>query len=214
MAYIEAYLDRPNPDRSKCWFCKSGRTNSAAISFKAWNQLMTMYRRSRVDTDPVVLAMEMQIFFEKYIRKPANKYRSREQEEIPEQRAIDIYWHCRKHIKEASNRLIQRLDELQEAADTIYEQNLYKPIRNVRGEVRLVVRKKELDAYLKLVKEERMMRKERPERMVLFSNDYCLDTSDVRGFANVQRPFYMDNMPSYLLGGGDPNTRRAIKNAT
>jgi hypothetical protein len=211
MVYVTAYLGTPNPDRSQCWFCRSGRTNSAAIPFKAWNQLMNMYRKSRVDTDPVVLAMEMAVFFEDYIRTPANKYRRSGQEKIPRQKAIDIYVHCRKHIKEASNRLIQRLEELQEIGDTIYETHLFKPIKNIRGETRLVARKKVIDSYLKIIKEERMTRKERPERMLLYSNDYCLDTSDVRGFSNTQRPFYMDNLPAFLLGGGDPGTRRAQK---
>jgi hypothetical protein len=174
---------------------------------------MTMYRKSRVDTDPIVLAMEMAVFFEKRIRQPGNKYKRPNQDEIPEQRAIDIYIHCRKHIKEASNRLLSRLDELQEIADSIYENALFKPIRDVRGNVRLIPRKKYIDPYLKIIKEERMMRKERPERMILFSNDYCLDTSDVRGFANTQRPFYLDNMPAYLLPGGDPSERRIQKTA-
>lgn len=211
MVYVQAYLGPANNDRSTCWFCKAARTNSAAIAFKAWNQLMNMYRKSRVDTDPVVLAMEMAKFFEKHIRIPGNKFKRPDQEEIPEQSAMDIYVHCRKHIKEASNRLLQRIEELQEIGDSIYESCLYKPVYDVRGRVILVPRKKYVDTYLKILTAERLMRKENPTKHLLCSQDYSLDTADVRGFANIQRPFYLDNMPSFALGGGDPGARRGTE---
>lgn len=203
MVYLSAYLGEPTDDRSKCWFCRSARTNSTAISFKAWNQLVGMYQKSRVDTDPIVLAMEMARHFEYEIRRPANKFRSRDQSEVPEQRPIDIYWHFRKHLKESSNRLLQRIEELQEIGDSLYETCLYKPVRDVRGRVVLVPRKKYIEPYLKIVTAERLLRKERPERMFLYANDYSLDASAFNGFANKQRPYYLDNMPSYVLGSKD-----------
>lgn len=148
LAYIEAYLGQPTRDRSLCWLCKVARTDSTAIAMKRYNEMVTMFIRSRIDTDPVVLAMEMAKFFEFHIRRPANKFRQPRQQEVPELRAVDIYWHFKVHMKESSNRLLQRLEELQEIGDTIYQNCLFKPVKDVRERWILVPRKKYIDPYV------------------------------------------------------------------
>lgn len=197
--YLDSYLGYPTRDRSKCWGCKSGRANSTAVSLRRYNEMINMYRRGRIDTDPVVLAIELFLFFEFFIRRPANKFKMAHQPEIPIWSARDIYEHMRKHIKEASNRIYVRLDQVTEAIDTIYENGLYKPVKNVMGNWVPMVRKKYIEPFLDLIKEERALAKLEPSKMFMFSNEYSITTSEVATFINKRKGFYLENPPSYVL---------------
>jgi len=181
--------------------------DSTAISLKKYNQMMRMYLKSRVDTDPIGLAQELEQFFEVEIRQEANANLREGQTPIPRLRAADIYWHCRRHIKDASNRLLQRIDELQEIGDSMFENAMFKPVVNARGRTVLIPRKKYINTYLKVVTQERLLRRERPESHFLYTQDYALG-SEVHGFINIKRPWYIDNLPAFFLGGRESQVRQ------
>ena len=200
MSYLVAHLGQPERDRSKCWLCHSFRMDSTAVSLKKYNKMMRMYLKGRVDTDPIVLSLELADHFEEEIRKEANQNLREGQLPVPQLRGADIYWHCRTHVKDASNRLLQRLDELQEIGDTMFQNALFKPVVNSRGRTVLVPRKKYVSSYLRVLTQERLFRREHPENHFLYTQDYALG-SEVHGFINVQRPWYWDNVPTSFLGG-------------
>jgi hypothetical protein len=203
LARVMAYFGRPpDEDPLDCWFCQAARLDSTAISMRRMNEMVDMYLRALLNTDQVALVIQLAKFFEFLIRQPANAKLQAGQHAIPPQHPIQIYWHIRIHVVEASNVLFQRASQLKEAADTISMRQLYEKQYDSDGNLFRAVRPEMVKPWLAILKEERLMRKEQPERMFLYSAAWAITPGSVNGFVNVDRPFYLENMPAYALGDG------------
>lgn len=194
---MRAYLGPENRDRTLCYLCRAARHDSAMCSMQAWDEMAAIFRKGQLETDPVVNAWNLSRHFELNIRRPANRHLKRGQTPIPELRAVDIYWHFKKHILEASNEVFETIRSIKEYEDDLLG-SARKAIVKADGTMSFAVRKK-YTPHLKAVwAEKRMWLSLQPHRLAMYNPTYGINVSDVSAFANKNQNFVQTNVEDYL----------------
>jgi len=184
-------------DRALCWLCRAARHDSALIPMAAFNDMAEIFKKGQLETDPVVNAWNLSAHFEVKIRQVANSHLRKRQTPIPELKAVDIYWHFRMHIFEASNEVFNTIQDIK-----AYERDLLgscrKAIIKADGTHSFAVRKKYTEHLNKVWTQKRLWLMMRPERSAFYNPVYGLNVSDVAVFANKNRYYVQANVEDYL----------------
>ena len=184
-------------DRALCWLCRASRHDSAMLPLEAFNKMAEIFKKGQLETDPVVNAWNLSMFFETKIRQVANSHLKKHQTPIPELKAVDIYWHFKMHIFEASNEIFETIQTIK-ATERDLLGSARKAIIKADGKESFSVRKKYIEPLNKVWTQKRQWLMMRPERSTFYNPVYGLNISDVAVFANKNRYFVQANVEDYL----------------
>ena len=191
------YLGEPNMNRTRCFLCRAARHDSALIQMKPWNDMAEIYRKGQLETDPIANAYTLSRHFETEIRQPANSKLKRDQRPIPELRAVDIFWHFKMHILEATNEVYNTIRDIKET-ETLLFGTLRKAIIKADGRPGFAARKKIIPLLKTVWAEKRQWLSLRPDRMAFYNPVYGLNVADVSAFANKNQKWEQINVEDYL----------------
>lgn len=188
-----AILGPEKPLRADCYLCKAARVDSGATACRFWVDMTHMYRQDRVDTDSCVSALNRAKKFA-VMAKKANKNLEPGQEPIPILSPMEIWWHDKFHLKDASSRIENTIERYQEIEDTI-EGQMYVMQRDAAGRIRPAVDLACIKPLIEVTKEKRAFMQLRAREMHLYATDYDVNVATVTPWANMRRPVYVANMP-------------------
>jgi len=194
---MRAYLGNPNMNRTQCFLCRAGRHDSALVQMSPWNEMAEIYRRGQLETDPIAVAYTLSRHFEFQIRQPANDNLKAGQVPVPELRAVDIYWHFKMHMLEASNELYNTIREIR-SAEYLLIGDLRKPVIKADGKRGYSARKKIVPLLNMIWTQKRQYMSLKPERMAFHNPTYGLSVADVSAFANKNQNWQQINVEDYL----------------
>lgn len=122
-ALLRRELGHPDPP-NHCFGCLHGRDDSVSFTFEAYKRMEAMFASKMSITEAIDLARLCAEFYEEEIRKPANDPevpREEGEQPLPAWNAATIYAHFTAHIVDFSIRRLNRIQMLQQVADSIYE---------------------------------------------------------------------------------------------
>lgn len=195
---MRAYLGEPNKNRTRCFLCKAARHDSALVQMEPWNEMAEIYRKGQLETDPIANAWTLSRHFEVNVRQEANKRLKKGQPPVPAMRAVDIYYHFRMHMLEASNEVFNTIREIKNTEYLILSV-LRKPILKADGRPGFAPRKKLIPLLKSIWSEKRQWMSMRPERLCFYNPVYGLNVADVSAFANKNRKWAQINVEDYLV---------------
>ena len=107
----------------------------SAVSSAQLDKLRELYTENRQEVTLVELGLQLERYYEKYIRGPANDplVRKLDEKELPEWRAATIIDHFLNHRTEPRALLNKRLDQVGALADQMFENGLFRVPVGVKG---------------------------------------------------------------------------------
>lgn len=167
---------------------------------QAYIELINMYRKEKLTTDAIVLALKMERHVRRKIIGPANELAAKTgRRPYPPWLAKDIKFHFERDLKEASNVCHENLLKIEALKHTILDNDIYFLKDDGRGKrVRSVDMEgiKKLDIVLRL---ERAARNTKLAQQVWYSPDYALVSGESLSLINLAgREFYLPNMPDRM----------------
>jgi hypothetical protein len=97
VADMYAELGEPQP-QSECFACNRGRRDSAAIAYESYRKMENMFDTGLSVKRTITLCTQLEDYFERFVRKPANRCMRDGEDPIPEWRAATIYMHIKVHM--------------------------------------------------------------------------------------------------------------------
>lgn len=218
---MRAYLGNPNMNRTQCFLCRAARHDSALVQMSPWNEMAEIYRRGQLETDPIANAYTLSRHFEWKLRRPANDNLKAGQTPVPELRAVDIYWHFKMHMLEASNEVYNTLREIKDT-EYLLINDLRKPVIKADGRRGYSARKKIVPLLNMIWTQKRQYMALKPERLAFYNPTYGLNVADVSAFANKNQNWQQINVEDYLIkataersksggGGGDASASKRAR---
>jgi hypothetical protein len=180
-----------------CFGCKRGKIGQAATNFENWNKMINLFLTGYLSGNWVALAEQLYIFFEKSIRRPANKLKQFYQEEIPEWTASTIFFHFYEHLRDATIIYAKRLYQISTMLDYHIKYNTYE--QNIYNKNQYRVKSDELKTLKELLTLERQCLNSNPNKSIFNNPSLTLKAELTTSFLNPERPYYMKNMDTDLF---------------
>lgn len=156
-----------------------------------------IYRKGQLETDPIANAYTLSKYFEYQIRRPANARLKAGQIPIPELKAVDIFWHFKMHMLEASNEVYNTLRDIRDTEHLLIG-GLRKAIIKADGRRGYAARKKIVPLLNMIWTQKRQWMGMKPERCAFYNTTYGLNVADVSAFANKKQNWEQINVEDYL----------------
>lgn len=187
-------------DSFYCWGCSSARMDSASVPFKKYNEMAKFFKEQYGHMDTVQLSLQLWIFFEMFIRLPANTIaRKRGLQLIPPWYPVEIWEHLTVHMAEPSVWVAETLSRVKHDAEQTRRYGLYMSVKNAHGDRVRLVNPKQWKIYREMIATVRQLHNCNPSSMYLYNPTMSVSWVDGRGFTNTQRPMHVVDVPTTAL---------------
>jgi hypothetical protein len=187
----------PSRDRRWCWGCISARLDSTSVPFKKYNEMAKFFKEQFGRMDPLDLAKQLWVFFELYIRMPANQYAIKHglvplEPWLP----VDILDHFTVHMNEPSAWLCETIDQMRDAQRQNYRYSLFEKVKNKRGKWVRKVNDRAWKRHKEIISTIRQLYNCRPSGMLMYNPGLTINWNEGRPFTNMQKPMNQTNVPA------------------